>query len=85
MPSIAEMVITVGLVTQFLKTALAKVNVVVEKTAAVVLSVVVSCGVVAYYWILSGDAFNIGLIALVIQVAIGANAGYGLLKVARSK
>lgn len=85
MPTVAIMVITVGLVTQFLKVALEKIKVTVEKVWAVVLSVAVSIGVVGYHWIDSGEAFGLNLFVLVVQVAIGANAGYGLLKVTRSK
>ena len=83
MPEIASLVAAVLVVTQFVKTALAKINVTIGGAYAVVLSVVASIGVVAYFAITTGTPFTFGLIPLVIQVAIAANAGYSLIKVAR--
>jgi hypothetical protein len=81
--NIATMIATTLAVTQFLKNALAKVNVVVEKTMAVILSVVVSVGVVLYFYVSTGRPITAQIVIDVIQVAIGANAGYSLIKVAR--
>jgi len=86
--TIAEMVGIAVVATQFLKTALNKVTILgrkikIEKTAAVVLSVVCAAGVVVF----AGLKFHvpIGLDSLVtwIEVVITANVGYGLIKVAR--
>jgi len=83
MPEIATLVAAVLVVTQFIKTALAKINVTIGGAYAVVLSVVASIGVVVYYAVTTGTPFTFGLITIVIQVAIAANAGYSLIKVAR--
>ena len=85
MPGIAELIAAALLVTQFVKKALVALKVDLKGTAAIVLSVVASIAVVAYFAISTGTPFSFALIPIVIQVAIGANAGYSLLKVARPK
>lgn len=85
MPGIAEMIAITVAVTQFAKKALEKFKVDLKGTYAVILSIAASVCVVLYFVITTGTPFNLALISLVVQVAIGANAGYSLLKVARSK
>jgi hypothetical protein len=82
---IAKMILEVAAVTQFIKNALAKLNInwKIQGAAAVVLSVLVSIGVVLTHWLQSGEPFNFALVITIIKVAIGANAGYSLLKVPR--
>ncbi len=83
--NIAELIIEVGLVTEFLKKALDKIKVHVEGKASVILSIVVSLGVVLVAAIKTDTPIGFGLVPVLIQVAIGANAGFALLKVAGGK
>lgn len=78
--NVAEMIVTVGLATEFLKRAAAKANLVIKGAAAVVLSIVVSGAVVAYFAIQAGEPFTFQLIVYWLQVAVGANAGYALVE-----
>jgi hypothetical protein len=82
---VPTLIIAVGLVTQFLKKALEKIHVTVQGKGAVVLSVLVSIGVVLVEVIKTDAALSFALIPVLVQVIIGANAGYGLLKVASGK
>jgi len=85
--SIPEMIAYVLAGTQFLKTALGKVpfNLKLEKTAAVVLSVIVAVGIVFYKYQEAGLGFAlVPMFTDFVQVVIGANMSYGLIKVARS-
>ena len=84
--SIPEMIAYVLAGTQFLKTALGKppFNLKVEKTVAVVASVIVAVAVVFYKYQLAGLGFAVvPMFTDFIQVVIGANMSYGLIKVAR--
>lgn len=85
--SIPEMIGYVLAGTQFLKTALGKApfNLKVEKTAAVVASVIVALAVVFYKYQDAGLGFAIvPMFTDFVQVVIGANMSYGLIKVART-
>ena len=80
--NIAEMAITVGLVTEFIKKAVFSIfHIDIAKRAAVILSILVSAGVVFYSAIQSVTPITFALIPIFIQVAIAANAGFALLKV----
>ena len=83
--NIAELIVAVGLVTQFAKKALLKLKVNVEGKAAIVLSVVVSIGVVLVEAIKTDAAIGFALIPVLIQVIVGSNMGYSLLKVMSGK
>ncbi|MCJ7487210.1 MAG: hypothetical protein MUQ25_13755 [Candidatus Aminicenantes bacterium] len=74
-----------GFVTQFFKKALSRFKLVIEGTAAVVLSVVVSVGVVLVEAIKLDMPLSLALIPVLVQVIVGANMGYSLLKVAGGK
>lgn len=80
--NVPELILTVGLVTQFLKKALGKLKIEVQGTGAVVLSVLVSIGVVLFQVVQTDAVIGFALLPVLIQVVIGANAGYSLLKVA---
>jgi hypothetical protein len=85
--SIPEMIGYVLAGTQFLKTALGKppFNAKVEKAAAVVASVIVAVAVVFYKYQAAGLGFQlVPMFTDFVQVVIGANMSYGLLKVARA-
>ncbi len=79
---VVTMTAAVAVVTEFLKKALAKVNVTLKGAAAVVLSVVVTIGVVMFYAIQTGAAWNFQLVVYVLEVAIAANMGYQFLELA---
>lgn len=82
---IAVLIVMVGIVTQFLKKALSKIKINVEGKAAIVLSVLVSVGVVLVEAIKLDMPLSFALVPLLLQVIIGANMGYSLLKVAGGK
>jgi len=84
MPNVAELIAVTVAVTQFIKKALGTLKVNIEGTGAIILSCVSSLAVVLYFVITTGSPLDFSLIPLVLQVAIGANAGYSLLKVARN-
>lgn len=83
--SIAVMIAYTAAGTQFIKLALAKrplcIN--IEKVAAVVLSCIVAAVVVVFAYLNFDKALNLHVFLDFVQVAIGANMGYSLLKVAR--
>lgn len=86
--TIGEMVIIAVTATQFLKTALNKVTILgrkikIEKAAAVVLSVVCAAGVVVFAHLKFHVPISLDAIVAWVEVAITANVGYGLIKVAR--
>lgn len=84
--SIPEMVVSVGLVTEFLKrAALATFKIVITGRAAVILSIIVSVGVVFVYAINTATPISLALIPILIQVAIYANAGYAIVTKKSSK
>jgi hypothetical protein len=81
----AELVMLTGLITQFIKKAfLALFKREIAGTGAIVLSAVCGLGAVLYKAIETGTAIGLNLIPLAITVIVGANAGYSLLKVART-
>ena len=78
--SIPEMVVSVGLVTEFIKrAALATFKIVIKGSGAVILSVLVSIGVVFVFAINTATPITFSLIPILIQVAIYANAGYAIV------
>ena len=80
--NIAEMIVSVGLVTEFIKKAVrAVLKIDIAGKGAVILSIIVSIGVVFVAAINTATPFTFALIPILIQVAIGANAGFALLKV----
>jgi hypothetical protein len=83
--NVAALIVVVGLVTQFAKKLLGKINLKIEGTAAVVLSVVVSIGVVLVEAVKLDVPIGIALVPVLIQVIVGSNMGYSLLKVASGK
>jgi hypothetical protein len=84
--NIAEMIVSVGLVTEFFKRAFKSVfRIDIGGKAAVILSIIVSIGVVFVYAVNTATPFTFALIPILIQVAIGANAGYALLTLGRGK
>jgi hypothetical protein len=78
--SIAEMIALVAVVTEFIKKALATVKVNLEGKAAMFVSWGVAAGVVLFDVIQNGKVFNLALVAVLLQVIIGSNIGYKLLK-----
>lgn len=82
---IVALIAIVGIVTQFLKKALSKFKINIEGTGAVVLSVVVSVGVVLVEAIKLDMPLGLALVPVLIQVIVGANMGYSLLKAAGGK
>lgn len=82
MPSVVIMVASVAIVTEFLKVALAEINILVEGKGAVITAILGSVGVVGYHWIMSGTDFSFLLITTLGQVIIGATMGFKLLKMA---
>jgi len=81
---IAEMVAVVMAIVEFVKKSFPKLK--IEGPIAIVLVALSCVGVVAYDFINQGKAFDIAqALLLVVQVFIGANAGYNLIKVARPK
>jgi ABC-type Mn2+/Zn2+ transport system permease subunit len=83
--TVAELAASTLVVTQFLKNFLDKLKIKVEGVGAVILSVLVSIGVVLFSYVQNGQALNFGMIVLIVQVIIASNAGYSLIKVARNK
>ena len=76
----------VVLVTQFVKKAVKSVfKVELGGKAAIVVSVLVSIGVVFVKAIETDTTLGLGLIPVLIQVIIGSNMGYSLIKVARNQ
>lgn len=82
--NIVEMIATVGVVTEFIKRFLSK-WMKIEDAWAVALSIVVSVGVVFYYYLTNQIPIDVNIIWIIIQVIAGANGGYNLLKVTRPK
>ncbi|MBE3120027.1 MAG: hypothetical protein IMZ50_14890 [Candidatus Atribacteria bacterium] len=82
---IVALIAIVGVVTQFLKKALSKVKINIEGKAAIVLSVLVSVGVVLVESIKFDMPLTFALVPVLVQVIVGANMGYSLLKVAGGK
>lgn len=82
--NLAEMIASVALVTQFLKKILPKVN--ITGTVAVVVSAVATIAVVAYDYVSQSKPFDFLAFAITaVEVFIGSNAAYNLIKVARPK
>jgi uncharacterized membrane protein YjdF len=82
--NLAEMIAAVALVTQFLKKILPRVN--ITGTIAVIVTAVATIGVVAYDYTSQSKPFDFFAFAITaIQVFIGSNAAYNLIKVARPK
>jgi len=78
---IAALVVQVGLVTEFIKKAVNCVfKIDIHGAGAVILSILVSAGVVFVAAIKTDTAFTFALVTTFIQVAIYANAGFALLK-----
>lgn len=82
MPSVVVMVASVAIVTEFLKVALAEINILVEGRGAVITAILGSIGVVGYHWILSQTDFSMSVITTLVQVVISATIGFKLLKMA---
>ena len=78
--SVAEMIALVAVVTEFIKKALAVIKINLEGTAARIVSWLVAVGVVLFDVIQNSKPLNWGLIVTLIQVIIGANVGYKLVK-----
>ncbi len=82
--NLAEMIAAVALITQFLKKMLPMVN--ITGTIAVVLTAIASITVVAYDYVSQSKPFVIFAFAITaVEVFIGSNAAYNLIKVARPK
>jgi len=81
--NVAEMIAMTLAATQFVKTFAAKLGLTIEKGLAVALSIAASIGIVLYDSISNGKPITIQTLVTAIEVAIGANAGYSLIKVAR--
>ena len=79
--SIVEMVAIVAAVSEFIKVKfLARLD--IKGPWAVVLTAVVTLGVVGYDYLNQGKAFNVlEFLTLAVQVFAGSNVGYQLLKV----
>ncbi len=83
---VSNLIIVVLAVTQFIKTAaLRAFKVEIGGKAAVVVSALAAAGVVFYKAIETNAVLGLGLVPVLIQVIIGANMGYSLIKVARNK
>lgn len=81
---LAALIATTMAVTQWLKVVLEKVNIKIEKTAAVVLTVVVALGVTVFKATETHTAiFSITTLWLAAQVIIGSIGSYNILKVVR--
>ena len=82
---LVEMVAIVAALSQLIKDWTKKV-IEFKGGLAVLLTLVVSAGVVGYKYLTEHTPFDVGAyIALVVQVFLGANAGYKFLKVASGK
>lgn len=79
MPSVPAMIATVAIVVVFIKTLLAKINVLVEGAGSIVVAVLSSIGVWGYHMIDTGTAFTMAGLLILAEVAIGATMGYKLL------
>jgi len=80
--NVAEMIAYAIGATQFVKKLAEKVKIVISGAAAVVLATVVAVGVVIGFHIAQNIPITLAIIGEIVQVAIGANAGYSLIKVA---
>jgi len=81
---LAALIAATMAVTQWLKVALAKINVVIQGKLAVVLTVLVAVGVTVFKAVETHTAlFSITTLWLLAQVIIGSIGAYGLIKVAR--
>ena len=90
--TLIEMIALVAAVTEFIKGKLAKwiqrvfPRFEIKGKIAVILTAVVTLGVVAYDVIQSGRKFSVvAFISLAVQVFMGSNIGYQLLKVPKAK
>ena len=83
--TLIEMIALVAAVTEFIKLKLFP-TMEIKGTKAVILTAVVTIGVVAYDVIQSGRKFSVvAFISLAVQVFMGSNIGYQLLKVPKAK
>lgn len=83
---VATLLVVVMAVTQFVKKAVKSVfKVELGGKAAIIVSVLVSVGAVFVKAVESDTALGLGLVPVLIQVIIGSNMGYSLIKVARNK
>ena len=82
--NLAEMIAVVALVTQFVKKILPKLN--ITGTLAIVLTAVSTLAVVTYDFVSQSKPFDFLAFAITaVEVFIGSNAAYNLIKVARPK
>ena len=83
--SIVEMIALVAAVTEFIKVkVLPKVE--IKGVAAVILTAVITVGVVAFDFLQNSKPFDfIGFLTIAVQVFGASNLGYQLLKVSKPK
>ena len=79
--SVIEMIALVAAVSEFVKIKLLS-KLEIKGTFAVILTAVVILGVVGFDYLKQGKAFNVlEFLTMVVQVFVGSNVGYQLLKV----
>jgi len=82
---LVTMIAAVAVVTEFLKAALRKIGVDPTQTMKVVLAVVGSIGVVAYFAVQTGTPFTVDLLWILVQVIAGSVFGYKIAMKFRAK
>ncbi len=82
--NLAEMIAAVALLTQFIKKLLPKLN--ITGTVAIIVTALATLGVVAYDYVSQSKPLDIfAALITAVEVFIGSNAAYNLIKVARPK